>query len=81
MSEYGPTWAELRRELMTPEEMAESAANVKALTELLDALEAGTMTQAEFDAAFDRLDHPAETRRPTVRRRTAPGARLPKVAN
>ena len=39
MSEYGPTWAELRQELMTPEEMAESDANVKALTELLEALE------------------------------------------
>ena len=79
MSEYGLTWAELRKELMTPEEMAESDAKVKALGGFLDALEAGKITQAEFDAAFDKLDRPAEARRPVrpaARRRYASQARL-----
>ena len=39
---------------------AQMGANVKAL----DALDAGIMTQEEFDAAFDDLNQPVEARRP-----------------
>ena len=63
ISPIGSSWEELRLELMTPEERAESDAKVKALSELLDALDAGIMTQEEFDAAFDDLNQPVETRR------------------
>ena len=80
MSKYGPTWAELRSEFMTPEEMAESDANVKVIGVLLDALDAGRITQAEFDAAFDKLESSAEARRPSVRRRPSLRARPPRVA-
>jgi len=64
ISPIGSSWEELRLELMTPEERAESDAKVKALGELLDALDAGIMTQEEFDAAFDDLNQPVEARRP-----------------
>ena len=59
ISPIGHSWEEVRLELMTPEELAESDAKVKALGELLDALEAGTITQEEFDTAFDNLNQPA----------------------
>ena len=62
----GHSWAEVEAEFMsflTPEERAKIDANVEALGELLDALEAGIMTQEEFDAAFDDLNQPVETRR------------------
>ena len=79
MNDVGFTWQELRDEFLTPEEGAVCDANVKALGELLDALEAGTITQADFDAAFDKLEPTSEARRPSVRRR--PGrAHAPKVA-
>ena len=64
ISPIGSNWEELRLELMTPEERAESDTKVKALGELLDALDAGIMTQKEFDAAFDDLNQPVEARRP-----------------
>ena len=82
MNDIGHTWQELRDEFLTPEERAVCDANVKALGGLLDALEAGTITQAEFDAAFDKLEPPVETeaRRPVARRRSAVRARGPKVA-
>lgn len=64
ISPIGSNWEELRLELMTPEERAESDTKVKALGELLDALDAGIMTQEEFDAAFDDLNQPVEARRP-----------------
>ena len=70
MSEYispiGSSWEDVREEFMsvfTPEERAQMDANVKALGDLLDALDAGIMTQEEFDAAFDDLNQPVETRR------------------
>ena len=64
ISPIGSNWEELRLELMTPEERAESDTKVKALGELLDALDAGIITQEEFDAAFDDLNQPVEARRP-----------------
>ena len=67
ISPIGSRWEDVREEFMsvfTPEERAQMDANVKALGELLDALDAGIMTQEEFDAAFDDLNQPVEARRP-----------------
>lgn len=75
----GHSWEEVEEEFMsflTPEERAGIDANVKALGELLDARDAGTITQEEFDAAFDELDRPVRARR----RRPAVRPRVPKVA-
>lgn len=81
MNDVGCTWQELRDEFLTPEEGAVCDANVKALGKLLDALEAGTISRAEFDAAFDELEPPIEAgaRRASVRRRPI-RARVPRVA-
>ena len=81
-SAIGQSWEDVEAEFMsflTPDERAKIDANVKALGGLLDALEAGSITQAEFDAAFDKLDRPTEARRPVrpaARRRSAYKARL-----
>ena len=66
ISPIGARWEDVREEFMgvfTPEERARMDADVKALGELLDARDAGILTQEEFDAAFDDLNQPAEARR------------------
>lgn len=80
MNDVGFTWQELRDEFLTPEEGAVCDANVKALGDLLNALDAGTITQADFDAAFDKLEPSPSACRPSVRRRPSIRARPPKAA-
>lgn len=76
----GHSWEEAEEEVMsflTPEERTRIDANVKALGELLNARDAGTITREEFDAAFDALEPPVQPRRRPVTRRRA---RVPKVS-
>lgn len=66
MSEYispiGHSWEELRNEFLTPEEREECEQAVTALGELLDARDAGEITEEEFEAAVDLLDQSTLTR-------------------
>ena len=62
MSSVGYTWQELRDEFLTPEEREECEQAVTALGELLDARNAGEITEEEFEAAVDLLDQSTLTR-------------------